>query len=170
MQECVQKFVEQMGLVCEKEGMPRSAGRILGLLLAEEGPFSLDELAEQLQASKASISTNARMLEQHGMIRRVGALGDRRDFYQVEGDPWERMLQVAQDRWRDMVRVFSAASAGFPAENATGRRRLADAGRFHQLLLEESRKLVDTWRERRGAEAPDGPGAGAAEGGENASK
>jgi biotin operon repressor len=56
MQDTVQKFVEQMGLMCEEDGMPRSSGRILGFLLAEDGPFSLDELAEQLQMSKASVA------------------------------------------------------------------------------------------------------------------
>jgi DNA-binding transcriptional regulator GbsR (MarR family) len=153
MQEPVQHFVEQMALICEEDGMPRGAGRILGLLLAEDGPFSLDELAERLQMSKASVSTNARMLEQHGMIRRVGALGDRRDFYRAEQDPWESMLQTAQDKWRRMARVFAEAAEQLPAGNDNGRRRLREAGRFHQLLLEASRQLVETWRERRDGDA-----------------
>src|SRR5687768_5807394 len=109
MEESVQQFVEKMGLICEKEGLARSAGRIFGLLLVGGRPYSLDELAEQLQASKASVSTNARMLEQLGMIERVSSLGDRRDFYRVLSDPWERMLRVAQQRWRDMMQVFAEA-------------------------------------------------------------
>jgi len=153
MQDTVQKFVEQMGLMCEEDGMPRSSGRILGFLLAEDGPFSLDELAEQLQMSKASVSTNARMLEQHGMIRRVGAPGDRRDFYQVQRDPWESMLQVAQNQWRTMSAMFAEVADALPPENANGCRRLREASRFHLLLLEASQRLVEMWRERRDADA-----------------
>ena len=152
MHESVQRFVEQMGLMCEEDGMPRSSGRILGFLLAEDGPFSLDELAEQLQLSKASVSTNARMLEQHGMLRRVGAPGDRRDFYRVESDPWESMLQVAQNRWREMSAMFAEAAAALPEENVNGCRRLREAGRFHELLLDASQRLVEMWRERREGE------------------
>ena len=149
MQESVQRFVEQMGLLCESEGLPRNAGRILGLLLAEDGPFSLDELADELQASKASVSTNARMLEQQGMIRRVGAPGDRRDFYQVDGDPWESMLDVGRVKWRQMARVLEEAAGELPEANVKGKQRLRDAALFHLLLLEESQKLVEAWRKRR---------------------
>jgi DNA-binding transcriptional regulator GbsR (MarR family) len=166
VQESVQRFVEQMGLMCENEGLPRNAGRMLGLLLAEDGPFSLDELADELQASKASVSTNARMLEQQGMIRRVGAPGDRRDFYQMDGDPWESMLDVARVRWRQMVRVLEEAASELPAEHDGGRKRLRDAARFHALLLESSQKLVEAWRERRGG----GPDAAPPAGSEDASK
>ena len=152
MHESVRRFIERMGLVCEKEGMSRSAGRIFGLLLACDGPFSLDEIAELLQVSKASVSTNARMLEQMGFIERVTEPGDRRDFYRAEGDPWERMLSIAQTRWQDMLTTFAEAQHAFPAENSPGRERIARAERFHRLLLDESEELLGRWRELRGRE------------------
>src|ERR1044072_6751749 len=132
MDDKVLQFVERMGMICEKEGMARSAGRIFGLLLVGGGPSPLDELAETLQASKASASTNCRMLEQLGMIQRVSSLGDRRDFYRVEGDPWEKMLRVAQQRWRDMVNAFADARATLPPQPADGRHRLEEAERLRQ--------------------------------------
>ena len=143
MHEAVQQFVERMALICEKEGMPRIAGRILGYLLATDETVSLDDLAERLQASKASVSTNARMLEQFGMIQRVSVMGDRRDFYRVEDDPWARMLRVAQGRWRDMVNVFGEAGKRLPGP--AGRARVDSARRFHELLIAECDALVDRW-------------------------
>ena len=154
MDEAVQQFVERMGLICEKEGMARSAGRIFALLLMSERPYSLDELADELQVSKASVSTNARMLESLGFIQRVTSLGDRRDFYQVEDDPWERMLRVAQTRWRDMVTVFAEAQAKLPADRAAGRARMRDAERFHRLLIEGSEGLLADWRALRDTDGP----------------
>jgi DNA-binding transcriptional regulator GbsR (MarR family) len=154
MDDSVLQFVERMGLICEKEGMARSAGRIFGLLLIGGRPYSLDELAETLQASKASASTNCRMLEQLGMIQRVSSLGDRRDFYRVEGDPWEKMLRVAQQRWRDMAQVFGEARAALPPQMADGRVRLEEAERFHHLLIDECDKLIDSWHHLRAAPRP----------------
>lgn len=139
----MQQFVERMALICEKEGMPRIGGRIFGYLLATGQALSLDELGETLQASKASVSTNARMLEQFGMVRRVSVMGDRRDFYRAEDDPWESMLRVAQGRWRDMVQVFAEASQRLPTP--AGRRRMEDAERFHELLIRECDRLFETW-------------------------
>lgn len=166
MDEAVQQLVEQMALICEKEGMPRIGGRIFGYLLATDQTFSLEDLAEQLQASKASVSTNARMLEQFGMIRRVGVLGDRRDFYRVQDDPWEQMLRVAQGRWREMVSVFNQAAERLP--EPAGRARMDDAARFHTLLIQECDELIDRWHALRrqeqvnaGADAPLRRAAGA---------
>ncbi len=149
MEESVQQFVERMGIICEKEGMARSAGRIFGLLLVSGRPYSLDELAEKLQQSKASVSTNCRMLEQLGFLQRVGSLGDRRDFYRAEADPWERMLRVAQTRWRDMLQVFAEARATLPPDRVEGRRRMAEAERFHELLIEGCDELLEDWRQVR---------------------
>jgi DNA-binding transcriptional regulator GbsR (MarR family) len=151
MQQAVLQFVERMALICEKEGMPRIAGRIFGYLLASNQTYSLEELAEHLQASKASVSTNARMLEQFGMIQRVSVLGDRRDFYRVEDDPWERMLRVAQSRWRDMVNAFADARERLP--DSAGRVRVAEAERFHRLLITDCDALIDRWHAMLAAEA-----------------
>ncbi len=147
MDEAVQQFVERMGLVCEKEGMARSAGRIFGLLLVGGRPYSLDELAEMLQASKAGVSTNCRMLEQFGMIERVSSLGDRRDFYRVQDDPWEHMMRVAQGRWRDMVKILGEAQSTLPEHMAQGRRTLGTAQQFHQLLIRDVDKLLEHWHQ-----------------------
>jgi DNA-binding transcriptional regulator GbsR (MarR family) len=147
MHQAVQQFVERMALICEKDGMPRIGGRIFGYLLATDCTCSLDDLAETLSASKASVSTNARMLEQLGMVRRVSTLGDRRDFYRVEDDPWEQMLRVAQGRWRAMVGVFAEAAEFLQEEK--GRERARAAAEFHTLLIGECDALIGRWHELR---------------------
>ena len=76
-------FIEKFCVIAEQDGFPRIAGRIMGFLLLHEGPYTLDELADELQISKTSASTNARLLEQHGIIERVVKAGDRRDFYHL---------------------------------------------------------------------------------------
>ena len=162
MDESVQQFVERMGLICEKEGMARSAGRIFGLLLIGGRPYSLDELAEKLQASKAGVSTNCRMLEQFGMIERVSSLGDRRDFYRVQDSPWEHMMRVAQGRWRELVKIFGDAQSALPPQMVEGKRRLREAERFHGLLITEVDRLMDTWHAMEAGAAPQGPTENAA--------
>ena len=162
MDEAVQQFVERMGVICEKEGIARSAGRIFGLLLVSGRAFSLDELAEKLQASKAGVSTNCRMLEQFGMIERVSSLGDRRDFYRVLENPWEHMMRAAQARWREMVKVFGEVEPALPPQLAEGKRRLREAEEFHGLLIRQVDDLMETWRAMRSRAAQAGPAEHAA--------
>jgi DNA-binding transcriptional regulator GbsR (MarR family) len=149
MHESARNFVERVCLCMEAEGMPRIAGRIFGYLLINEGAFSLDELAERLQVSKASVSTNARQLEQIGLVERVSMPGDRRDYYRMEADAWERMLQVAQRKWEVLRGHFTAAAAALPDEMEAGRRRLIQAEQFHLLMIDGVDRLLERWRARQ---------------------
>jgi DNA-binding transcriptional regulator GbsR (MarR family) len=146
MHEVARRFVERMGLHMEADGLPRSAGRMIGHLLLAEGACSLDELAESLQVSKASVSTNARMLEQVGILERTCEPGDRRDFYRMRPDAWERMLLNARRRWEEARALLAETASAIPDEMRTGRQRLAEAERFHSLLIEELDTLVERWR------------------------
>ena len=148
MHEAAERFIERMGFLLETEGMPRISGRILGFLMLEEGAFSLDELADSLQVSKASVSTNARLLEQHGLLERTGSPGDRRDFYRLGNDPWDRMLQVGARKWEAARQMFTESEAALPDEMEVGRRRLVEAEQFHLLLIDESERLLERWRRR----------------------
>jgi DNA-binding transcriptional regulator GbsR (MarR family) len=164
MDESVLDFVERMGRIMETEGMPRIAGRILGFLLIHEGAFSLDDLAEQLQVSKASVSTNARLLEQVGALERTSEPGDRRDYYQMGPNTWERMLRMAQRRWEATRQVFTEAAASLPEELEVGRARLIRAEQFHLLMIDGVDRLIERWRARSDA-VEDGTGELAASNG-----
>jgi DNA-binding transcriptional regulator GbsR (MarR family) len=156
MHECARQFVERMGLHMEAEGMPRSAGRIFAHLLLMEGACSLEEIAETLQVSKASVSTNARLLEQHGLLERRCEPGDRRDYYQMRPDAWDRMLGSARRRWDEIQVLLAGAEAGLPREMETARERLREAGRFHALLVDELDTLIERWRCERSRREEEG--------------
>ncbi|HUM37248.1 MAG TPA: MarR family transcriptional regulator, partial [Anaerolineae bacterium] len=56
-------FIEDISLYFEQMGIPRMAGRILGVLLISNPPEqSIMDLCETLQASKSAISTSTRLL------------------------------------------------------------------------------------------------------------
>jgi DNA-binding transcriptional regulator GbsR (MarR family) len=61
-------------------------GRIIGALLAETKPVSLEELARRTSYSTGMISLSLDLLEVLGAIKRVKKPGDRRLYVQLEGD------------------------------------------------------------------------------------
>ena len=77
------------GLLAERYGLPRIAGEICGLLFMTDGPLSLDEIAETLKVSKASVSTNCRLLESLRFVRRGDLRDGKRDYYVFAGDVWD---------------------------------------------------------------------------------
>ena len=88
-----QQLIERVGVLSETEGLPRIAGRIFGLLLVTPGECSLDDMAETLGVSKASISTDARRLEQYGIVVRTSRPGDRRDYYAIAPNALRESLE-----------------------------------------------------------------------------
>ena len=91
---------------------PRRALAFARSSLLNEEAASLDDLADQLQVSKASISSNARLLENWGIAERITLPGDRRDFYQLSPNAEERSLQRTLERgWRACVQAASAEPA-----------------------------------------------------------
>lgn len=98
------RFVEEVGIVSERTGLPRMAGRILGWLLISEPPHqSTTQLAEVLMASKASISTATRLLIQIGLIERLSIPGVRHDYFRIRSDAWQHMIKRGLE---DEIKMF----------------------------------------------------------------
>ncbi len=95
-------FVDRMGIAAETDGMSPIAGRLYALLLLSQEPRSLDELADALGVSKASVSTDARRLLERGIVGRVAKTGDRRDYYELTPDFFARIIDARISRWRRM--------------------------------------------------------------------
>jgi DNA-binding transcriptional regulator GbsR (MarR family) len=142
------EFIEQLALIAEADGLPRIGGRIVGLLVIRQEPVAFDELVEQLQVSRGSVSTNTRLLESKGVIRRVSRLGERRDLFEVGPDFLERMLHRQLERHRAMQRISSQARKGLPAGQAPAKEALRRLEELSALLLESTEKALATWKKR----------------------
>ena len=141
----LEEFIERMGLLMEREGLTRIAGRIFGLTLVTPSPCSLDEIAETLNVSKASVSNDARLLERIGMIEQVGRPGDRRTYYQITRDSFLRSLATRVERMTTFASALADAAA-LPDIDGEVRQRLAvhqSAYREVITALERAMKNLD---------------------------
>lgn len=118
------RFADRMGQLFEIEGRPRIAGRIFGWLLVSDEPRSLDRIAGSLGVSKASASTNARLLAGMGIVERVGVPGDRHDFYRVAPDVFERTMAERLKRWQRFTEAVGEARRTVPVRSERVRARL----------------------------------------------
>jgi hypothetical protein len=85
---------ESLGELIHQLGVPPIAGRMVAwLALSESGCDSLDAMSEALGASKASVSSMARLLAERGFVERVPVL-ERRDCYRLRADAWENILRT----------------------------------------------------------------------------
>jgi DNA-binding transcriptional regulator GbsR (MarR family) len=140
-------FVEKLAICGEEDGLPRIAGRLIGFLMMHEQAYSLDDLAEALQISKASVSTNARMLEDKGILVRTSSPGDRRDYYEIAPGHFEKFFQNAQRKVQRFLDLVEEALVTLPSSERVPRHRLKESRLFYQFMLTQLAEYQVKWRE-----------------------
>ena len=152
MTEAQTRLVERFGIVADRAGMSRIAGRILGLLIQYPGELSLDEIAQQLAVSRASVSTEARRLLEAGVVERVGRLGDRKDYYQMS--PWY-FLHDMEHHLTSMQQLTTLLDeARRVNRDPVVEARLAHSIRAHSELMAAVSSTIARWRDEAGPIKP----------------
>jgi predicted transcriptional regulator len=141
-------FVSEMGLTFEADGFTRIGGRLFGHLLLAERPLSLDEIAETLQVSKASVSTDARRLFEKGVVVRSGKPGDRRDYWQIAPDFFASIMEYRVERWRRLNMLVGELKQRSPAPSPAVRARLRYMEDVYAYISGRVDDALDSWRSR----------------------
>ena len=147
--QAVHKFVERFAAALVAAGMPRMpALAFVALLTDDEGRLTAEELAEQLQVSRAAVSGAVRYLGQVGILGRERQPGSRRDSYVLHDNSWFEMVARREqllDQWITSTRSgVDALGANTPAG-----RRIAESLAFFEFLQTEMPALLARWHARQ---------------------
>jgi DNA-binding transcriptional regulator GbsR (MarR family) len=147
----VQEFIENMGVYFERYALPRIGGRILGLLLVADTELTLDDIASMLDVSKASVSTNLRLILVTGLAQRVTKRGDRRDYYRFSPNAWEQGIQADIDGTAALGRLAERGLVALRGAEGTASHHLQELTDFCDFMLEERRGSLERWHQRNEA-------------------
>lgn len=141
------EYVERWARLLEAQGSPRIAGRVYAhLATAEEPHLSLNDLAEQLDVSRGSISTNTRRLIEMGLISRVLVPGSRREHFAADPDAARGMIERAAAASRALESLALEGIALQPDARAPGAESLQVMADIYGRLahtLEHDHALTD---------------------------
>jgi DNA-binding transcriptional regulator GbsR (MarR family) len=143
IQDAETDFIEGMGLILQGDGMPRIAGRLMGFFVLRGGPFSFAQLADALEISRGSVSTNTRLLEDLGVIERVAIRGERQDFFRLAPDPYARIVERKRER---SIRAREAILRSSDALEDAGPQALARVGElanFFRVLADATDRALE---------------------------
>lgn len=96
--EAKNHFISQWGNLSGEWGMNRTMGQIHALLLISEESLSAEDLIEQLDVSRGNVNMSVRSLIDIGLVERVHKIGERREFFKAEKDPYCMMIKITQYR------------------------------------------------------------------------
>ncbi len=141
-----QRFTDRLAVLFENDGQPPIAGRIFALLLLSDDALSLDDLAGTLGVSKASASTNARLLAQLGVVEQVRRQGSRRDYYRMATDLFERSMAQRLARWRSFTEVIGEGRRTLPLASVEVRHRLEQYESGFSYMADAIGRAMVQWR------------------------
>lgn len=145
MDTATAQFTDRIGLLFEAEGQPRISGRLFGYLMVSDDPRSLDQLAQALNVSKASVSTNARMLAEKGVLERVCRPGDRHDYYRVAPDLPSRTMAERLKRWQRFAEAVGEARRTLPIRSERVRARLRGYETAYTYMVGVIGQSLERW-------------------------
>ncbi|MFB6887822.1 GbsR/MarR family transcriptional regulator [Kitasatospora sp. NPDC056327] len=147
------RFAEDVALYFEQDaGLPKMSGRLIGWLLICDPPEqTAGQLAESLQASKASISTSTRQLMVAGLIEKVSRPGDRRTYFRINDNGWadsvfERLAAVT-----NFLGVLDKGTALMAGDTPARRARLENVADLYRWMQRELPPLLARHRAQRGS-------------------
>jgi len=146
-----QHFIEDISLYFEQMGLPRTAGRVLGVLLICNPPAqSLTDLCEILQASKSSISTTTRLLTEMGLIERAPSPVPRQVYFQFKPGGWIVFIRQRLRLWASLHDIAEGGLELLRDQDPELRNRLQEAHDMFSVIEEELPTLLERVEKKHG--------------------
>jgi DNA-binding transcriptional regulator GbsR (MarR family) len=148
----LERYIEEVGLFYERFGLTKMAGRILGFLMASEKDLlTFEEMMEQLQASKGSISGNINFLLKNNLIEKVMITGDRRSYYRFVSTNLLDAIDAKMQDARAIKSIFQKANKMNRNTKSEKYRSIEELVDYYSFLEEELPKIKMRWSRKRKA-------------------
>jgi len=148
--EAYKRFIEQAADVLDEDELPHMAGRVVGALLVCVPPhMSLDQLAEDVQASKGAISMATQLLLRLGFLERISLPGERRHYYALRPNFLEDVMSERTEHILRHRQLFEAGMQLLRGEPLEAKTRLIELQAYLDFFADEIPGLSERWRSRR---------------------
>ncbi len=139
-----------MGALVLVNGTPPAVLRVLAwMVVCEPHEQTAGDIQKHLELSAGSVSVAVRSLCDKGVIERATRPGDRRTYYRLCEDGWERALAA---RFRALTEVRSVAERAMAAAGADADERLVEMRDTSALVQSGVDKLLRHCIRRSGPE------------------
>jgi DNA-binding transcriptional regulator GbsR (MarR family) len=119
----MQRYIIHWGEMGSRWGLNRSVAQIHALLYLTPQPLHADEIAETLGIARSNVSVGLKELLAWDLVQVTHTLGDRRDFFVAQQDPWEVIRVIIEGRKRreidPTITFLKECAAALESDNET---------------------------------------------------
>ena len=149
MDEERSRYVEEFGLLFGQFGLPRMLGRVLGVLMISDPPErSAEELAQELGASRGSISQTTRSLIQMSLVQRWSRPGERRDYFRIKPGAWHEIMRREMESLGSFRNMAERGLDLLDSEDPHARRSLEEMRDFYTYWELEMPAVLERWEKK----------------------
>lgn len=143
-----EEVVEAMARSADIYGLKRSYGRLYGILFFADEPLSLDELVDESEYAKSTVSTAMQKMNRLHLVHRRSIPGEgKKVFYEAETDLWHVLQEVLQHEVQREIDIMMRAlnSAETRLEEVDDKDAQADLEKIRSLrrLYVRSERVVE---------------------------
>lgn len=140
------RYLEDFGLLFGQFGVSRMLGRVMGALMIADPPErTAEELAEELGASRGSISSATRSLIQMGILQRWSRPGERRDYFRVKPGAWHGIMRREMEVLGSFREMADRGLILLDSEDPTSRQSLEEMRDFYAYWEREMPAVLERW-------------------------
>lgn len=135
------------------------AARLFTLLLFSSKPLSLQEMANQLEVTKAAVSIRIRDLEASGLSVKQSKISDRKDYYYIAEDNSLVMAETLLAKMKQFLLGTENILENWPGEAEIqedhlddyliAKKRIQDFHLIYQLVFQRIEGIEEEWRSKR---------------------
>jgi len=102
------ELIESIGRHNEKDGFQPVTARIMGLLMVmDKEEYTFDEIVEEMQISKSTVSNALRNLELRGVLEYVTYPGDRKRYFRIVSGDINEMIDEVEKRMQQKLDMMN---------------------------------------------------------------
>lgn len=96
--EAKKQFIQTWGALGTSWGINKTMAQIFALLMISTKPLSVEEIMEELSISRGNTSMNIRTLIDWELVMKSTKMGERKEYFECDGDIWDLSRKVAENR------------------------------------------------------------------------
>ncbi len=145
IRECIEKF----GIYYKKTGHQPMMGRLMGYLILAEPPHkTFEEISDFLLSSKSAVSNTLNMLMYYGLVDYVKFPGDRRRYFRLNHEAWDRMFTVQMKELVNLRELVGEAQRLRTKKYPDTNKKIQEFYKILELYEKEFPEILIKWKKQ----------------------
>lgn len=155
-------LIAEFGLGYKRFGHSDLMGRVVGLLLTEVKPLTIDQIAEALSVTRTPVNDVLKRLENHGLVKQVWIKGNRKHHFTISKGVFHQAGTNLAAQFKDNLDISKRYLSSYlkKYQTAVGEEkskikkiceRFISMHEFHKASMESYQSFLNEWKTKENA-------------------